>query len=57
MLYNTKNYWVFGLCPSSGILETTTYNVRKPSNSEANKLKLLHTEEILTYLLTELSPS
>jgi hypothetical protein len=21
MLYNTQNYWVFGLCPSSGILE------------------------------------
>jgi hypothetical protein len=22
MVYNTQNYWVFGLCPSSGILET-----------------------------------
>jgi hypothetical protein len=22
MDYNTQNYWVFGLCPSSGILES-----------------------------------
>jgi hypothetical protein len=22
MVYNTQNYWVFGLCPSSDILET-----------------------------------
>jgi hypothetical protein len=26
--YNyTKTYWVFGLCPSSGILKTREYNV------------------------------
>jgi hypothetical protein len=25
MMYNTQNYWVFGLCPSSGILENTTF--------------------------------
>jgi hypothetical protein len=23
MVYNTQNYWGFGLCPSSGILETS----------------------------------
>jgi hypothetical protein len=23
MVYNTENYWVFGLFPSSGILENT----------------------------------
>jgi hypothetical protein len=23
---NTQHYWVFGLCPSSGILETRKYN-------------------------------
>jgi hypothetical protein len=28
MVYNTQNYWVSGLLPSSGILEN-----RKPSNS------------------------
>jgi hypothetical protein len=28
MVYNTLNYWVFGLCPSSGILETRKHNVR-----------------------------
>jgi hypothetical protein len=22
VVYNTENYWVFGLCPSSGILKT-----------------------------------
>jgi hypothetical protein len=25
MLYNTQNYWVFGLFPLSGILENTTF--------------------------------
>jgi hypothetical protein len=27
MMYNTQNYWVLGLCPSSGILETRKHNV------------------------------
>jgi hypothetical protein len=27
MVYNTQNYWVFGLCRSSGILETRKHNV------------------------------
>jgi hypothetical protein len=27
MFYNTQKYWVFGLCPSSGILETRKHNV------------------------------
>jgi hypothetical protein len=26
-VYNTQNYWVFGLCPSSGILDTRKHNV------------------------------
>jgi hypothetical protein len=42
MLYNTHNYWVFGLFPSSSILETRKQfpeyrmmeDVQKPSNSE-----------------------
>jgi hypothetical protein len=25
MVYNTQNYWVFGLFPSSSILENTTF--------------------------------
>jgi hypothetical protein len=25
MVYNTHNYWVFGLFPSSGILENITF--------------------------------
>jgi hypothetical protein len=27
MVYNTQNYWVFGLCPSSGILGTRKHKV------------------------------
>jgi hypothetical protein len=27
MVYNTQNYLVFGLCPSSGILDARQYNV------------------------------
>jgi hypothetical protein len=26
MVYNTQNYWDFGFCPSSGILETREHN-------------------------------
>jgi hypothetical protein len=25
MVHNTQNYWIFGLFPSSGILENTTF--------------------------------
>jgi hypothetical protein len=28
MVHNTRNYWVFGLCPSPGILKNRTF--RKP---------------------------
>jgi hypothetical protein len=27
MVYNTQNYWVFGLCPLSGILKIREHNV------------------------------
>jgi hypothetical protein len=27
MVHNTQNYWVFGLCPSSGIVKTTEHSV------------------------------
>jgi hypothetical protein len=29
MVYNTQNYWVFGLCPSSGILNLENTAFRK----------------------------
>jgi hypothetical protein len=38
---STKNYWVIGLCPSSGILETRNTTFRKldlfPSSGEGGK--------------------
>jgi hypothetical protein len=36
MVYNTPHDWVFGLSPSSGILETRTENV-----SEAGSVSVL----------------
>jgi hypothetical protein len=27
MVHNTQNYWLFGLCPSSGILKTREHIV------------------------------
>jgi hypothetical protein len=27
MVYNNRNYWVFGFCPPSGILEARKHNV------------------------------
>jgi hypothetical protein len=33
MLYNNQNYWVFGLCPSSGILETREGNVSETGSA------------------------
>jgi hypothetical protein len=29
LAYNTQNYWVSGLCPSSRIVNTRKYNVSK----------------------------
>jgi hypothetical protein len=36
MVYNTQNYWVLGLFPSSGILENTTFRKLElfPSSGE-----------------------
>jgi S-adenosylmethionine hydrolase len=36
MVYNTQNYWIFGLSPSSGVLET-----RKHSVSETESVSIL----------------
>jgi hypothetical protein len=39
MVYNTQNYWVFGLFPSSGILEN-----RKHDDSETGSVSVLRWE-------------
>jgi hypothetical protein len=36
MVYNTQNYWVFGVCPSPGILKTRKRNV-----SETGSISML----------------
>jgi hypothetical protein len=33
--YSTRNYWVFGPCPSSGILETRKHNVSETGSVSA----------------------
>jgi hypothetical protein len=47
MVYHTQNYWVFGLCPSSGILETRKHNV-----SETGRFRAQVRGEIPTLLGT-----
>jgi hypothetical protein len=37
MMYNTRDYWVFGLCPSSGILK----NIREHNVSETGSVSFL----------------
>jgi hypothetical protein len=34
MVYNTQNYWVFGLCSSSGIVETRKHNIWETRRTE-----------------------
>jgi hypothetical protein len=46
MVYNTQNYWIFGLCPSSGILETRKHNV-----SETGSVSVLRWREETPILL------
>jgi hypothetical protein len=45
MVCNAQNYWVSGLCPSSGILNTTEKTFRKldlfPSSGEGKKTPTL----------------
>jgi hypothetical protein len=44
MVYNTQNYWVFGLFPSSGILENKNTKFRKldlfPSSGEGAVIEI-----------------
>jgi hypothetical protein len=52
MVYKTQNYWVFGLCPSSGIVETRKHNV-----SETGSVSVLRWEGINTYSVGSLRKS
>jgi hypothetical protein len=45
MVYNTQNYWIFGFCPSSGILKTREHNV-----SETGSVSVLRKGETPTLL-------
>jgi hypothetical protein len=38
-LKNTRNYWVFGVCPTSGILETRKNNVSETGSISCLKCK------------------
>jgi hypothetical protein len=35
MVYNIQNYWVFGPCPSSGILKTRDHSVSETGSVSA----------------------
>jgi hypothetical protein len=37
---NIQNYWLFGICPSSGILESKKYNV-----SETGSVSVLRSSD------------
>jgi hypothetical protein len=41
MMYNTRNYWVFGLCPSSGILETRKRDVSETGSAGTQQSRCL----------------
>jgi hypothetical protein len=45
MVYNTQIFWIFELCPSSGILETRKHNVSKldlfPFSGEGGRYLLI----------------
>jgi hypothetical protein len=45
MVYNTQNYWVFGLYPSSGTLKTREHNVSEldlfPSSGTGGETRTL----------------
>jgi hypothetical protein len=39
MVYNTQNYYDFGLCPSFGILETREHNVSENGSKSKSETK------------------
>jgi hypothetical protein len=52
MEYNTQNYWVFGLFPSSGILETRKHDVSETGHCFRPQVRCL----LPTHLRTETDP-
>jgi hypothetical protein len=52
MAYNTQNYWVFGLCPSSSILKTREHKVseRDPVSENPVILNMIVAIRDLTFL-------
>jgi hypothetical protein len=49
MVCNTQNYWIAGLCPSSGILNTRKHNV-----SETGSVSVVRSGEGGTYFVGSL---
>jgi hypothetical protein len=49
MVYNTQDYWVFGLCPASGILN----NIKEHNVSEtgSGRQKMVSQHEVLQLIL------
>jgi hypothetical protein len=41
MVYNTQNYWVSGLCASSGIVNTRKHSDWGPNNSVSTNVRLV----------------
>jgi hypothetical protein len=52
MVYNTQYYWVSGLCPSPGILNTRKHNV-----SETESFSVFRRGERDTYSVASVSKS
>jgi hypothetical protein len=61
MVYNTQNYWVFGLFPSSGILETRKHDITETGSVSVLKCvgktptKLGSVIEVTSFQGTQLS--
>jgi hypothetical protein len=53
MVYNSQNYWVIGLCPSSGILETIKLNISETAS--VSVLRLRRRWHLLCWVLTSVS--
>jgi hypothetical protein len=46
MVYNTQNYWVSGLCPSTGILNTRKHNVTETASVSVLRWREGHTYSV-----------
>jgi hypothetical protein len=63
MVYNTQNYWVFGLCLASGILKTREHNVSETglfleyrTKTKSKRQTLYSTSLFLLYIPGKLGP-